>query len=216
MSGYPILLEGSGIDALIVGGGRVAERKAAGLLECGATVRVVAPDTSPGLKELALRHARLSIVDRAYQSGDIGAATLIIAATGSRAVNSRVAADARAGGRMVITADSPGQGTCTSMATHRVGSLVIGVSAGGVPTAAARIRDAIAVRFDHRYAGALQTVSSLRRRLLESEAPDAWAAANFALLGREFCALVEGGELAAVVARWAPNGASDPEAAAWR
>ena len=216
MSGYPILLEASRIEALVVGGGGVAERKAAGLLECGAMVRVVAPDVSPGLQELAARHARLSIVDRAYQSGDIAAATLIIAATSSPAVNSRVAADARAGGRMVIMAASPGEGTCASMATHWVGSLVIGVSAGGVPTAAGRIRDAIAGRFDDRYAGALQTVSSLRRRLLESDGADAWAAANIALLGPEFCALVEGGGLAAVVARWAPEGVSDPEAAAWR
>ncbi len=216
MSGYPILLEGSLIEALIVGGGSVAERKAGGLLECGARVRVVAPGISPGLKELALRHARLSIVDRAYQNGDIGTATLIIAATSDRVVNSRVAAEARADGRMVITADAAGHGSCTSMAVHRVGTLVVGVSAGGVPSAAARIRDALALQFDQRYAAALQTVSNLRRRLLESEDSDAWAAANSALLGPDFCALVEGGELAAVVARWAPDTASNPEEAAWR
>jgi precorrin-2 dehydrogenase/sirohydrochlorin ferrochelatase len=216
MSGYPILLEGTRIQALIVGGGGVAERKAGALLECGAEVRVVSPEISPGLRALVAGKSRLSIIERAYQTGDIGTATLVIAATRSRAVNGRVAADARANGRLVIVADSSGHGNSTSMAAHRVGALVIGVSAAGVPSAAKRIRDAVAERFDGRYAAALDAMSALRRRLLESDDPDAWAAANLGLLGRDFCALVEGGDLTARVARWPVEQVSASEGAAWR
>ena len=46
MSGLPILLEGTGLRVLVVGGGTVASRKAAVLLEAGARVRVVAPALS--------------------------------------------------------------------------------------------------------------------------------------------------------------------------
>ena len=47
MSAFPVALEGEAIRALVVGGGRVAARKLAALLESGAEVVVVAPELSP-------------------------------------------------------------------------------------------------------------------------------------------------------------------------
>ena len=216
MSGYPVLLEGSRIEALVVGGGSVAQRKVAALLECGAAVRLVAPNIAAGVRSLAGAGVRLSLVDRAYQSGDIGGASLVVAATGDRSVNARVSADARAAGRLVIVADAPDEGNCTSAATHRVGALVIAVSAGGVPTAAARIRDALAARFDARYAAAVGSLSALRRRFVESDDRDAWRAANAALVGPDFCARVERGEFTAHSDAATTPGMADVKDAAWR
>ena len=66
MSGYPLLLEGSRIGALVVGGGRVAHRKAMALLESGAAVRVIAPEITSPLREAAVHWPRLVLVERAY------------------------------------------------------------------------------------------------------------------------------------------------------
>ncbi len=41
--GYPVMLDLTGADVLVVGGGAVAARKVAGLVEAGAGVTVVAP-----------------------------------------------------------------------------------------------------------------------------------------------------------------------------
>jgi siroheme synthase-like protein len=191
-----MLLDGSRIRALIVGGGAVALRKALALLESGASVRVVAPTIAPAL--YALRGPRVVLEERPYESTDIGDATLVIAATDVRPVNARVTADARAAGRLVNVSDAPTEGDWVTVATHRAGPLIISVSTGGVPSAAARIRDAIGARFDARYGEALAALAALRGR----EKGNEWAAAESALVGPEFCDRVERGEIAARVAAW--------------
>ena len=50
MSGYPVVVEGTTLSAVIAGGGRVATRKALSLLEAGARVHVVAPLVTPMLE----------------------------------------------------------------------------------------------------------------------------------------------------------------------
>jgi siroheme synthase-like protein len=203
VTGYPLLLEGSAIHALVVGGGRVAARKASALLDAGASVRVVAPRVGDELRIAATRHgARLRLLEREYEPGDLGAATLVVAATERRDVNARVAADARAAHRLVNVADAPAEGNCATVAAHRAGRLVVGVSAGGVPNAAARIRDAIARRFDGRYAGALQALGELRARLLGAGDRAAWRRAVASLVAEDFCASVESGAFAERVAQW--------------
>ncbi|HET9012598.1 MAG TPA: NAD(P)-dependent oxidoreductase, partial [Gemmatimonadaceae bacterium] len=104
MSGFPILVEGSAIDVLVVGGGTVASRKAAVLIEAGARVRVVAPKVSDALRALA-DAGRVVVAERRYARADIGDAHLVIAATDDRAVNAAVTADAHAAARLVNVAD---------------------------------------------------------------------------------------------------------------
>src|SRR5688572_10477426 len=161
MSGYPIVLDGASLRALVVGGGAVATRKVRGLLASGAAVRVVAPDIDLALRELA--GSGLAIEERPYRGEDIGDALFVVAATASRSVNARVAADARARGRLINVADAPEEGNCVTAAVHRAGDLLVAVSAGGVPAVAARVRDCIAARFGARYATAVERLSQLRR-----------------------------------------------------
>ena len=110
MSGIPILLEGSGLTVLVVGGGAVAVRKASAFVAAGARVRVVARQPSPEMRDLAGSPA-VTLVERASERGDIGDAALVIAATSERATNAMVAADGRAAGRLVNVADAPDEGS---------------------------------------------------------------------------------------------------------
>lgn len=200
MSAYLIALDGSCIDALIVGGGTVAERKARALHAAGARVRVVAPLFTPGLRALVADGVVLA--ERPFEEADVGGATLVIAATDRPAVNRRVAAAARAAGRLVNVVDDPTAGTFVTVAMHHAGELVVAVTAGGVPPAARRVRDAIAARFDARYAGAVAAASALRRKLLDAGEREAWRRASDALLGESFCDAVEGGTFAEELAAW--------------
>lgn len=201
MSGVPILVEGSSVRALVVGGGAVASRKAAALSAAGAAVRVVALVADAAMRALA-DAGTVSLDERAYESSDIGDAMLVVAATDDRAVNARVATDARLACRLANVADDPESGSYASMATHRAGPLVIGVGAGGVPAAAARIRDALASRFDGRYAAALEHLASTRRDLLERGEGDRWHAGSRDLIDERFCDAVEQGTIDARVAAW--------------
>jgi siroheme synthase-like protein len=202
VSELPLMLHGDAIEALIVGGGPVAARKARALLGAGARVRVVATEIGADMRALAGSFDRIRLEERPYAPGDIGSAHLVIAATSDRAINRRVADEAHAAHRLVNVADDASRGNCRTTATHRAGELVIGISAGGVPMAAVRIRDAIAARFDERYGDAVATLASLRRRLIDSGAADAWARASAALIDDGFCERVERGSFEIEAARW--------------
>ena len=201
MSGVPILVEGAALTVLVVGGGAVAVRKAAAFAAAGASVRVVALEPAAAMRDLA-RVSGVALDERAYECGDIGDALLVIAATSDRATNAAIAADARAAMRLVNVADAPGEGSFATMATHRAGALVVGVTAGGVPGAAARVRDAIAHRFDGRYAGAFAELATLRRSLIERGASAEWRALAADVIDDAFTDTVESGTLDARVSAW--------------
>ena len=199
------MLDGAQVRALVVGGGSVAARKARGLIEAGAWVRVIAPDVVEPLVTLARDGdgaRRLTLERRAYAPGDVGDAMLVIAATDRRDVNASVAADARALGRLVNVVDAPEEGNCSTAATHRAGDLTIAVGAGGLPTAAARVRDLVAERLDDRYAQALARLLTLRRRVLAEHGSAAWRKAVGELVGEDFCPAVESGVLVERLAAW--------------
>jgi siroheme synthase-like protein len=201
VSGVPILVEGGALTVLVVGGGAVAVRKASAFVAAGATVRVVALEPSPAMRDLA-GSAAVALIERAYERGDIGDAALVIAATSDRAANAAIAADGRAAARLVNVADAPEEGSFATMAVHRAGALVVGVSAGGVPGAAARVRDAIARRFDDHYANALTGLATLRRAMLDRGASAEWRALAADVIDDGFCESVESGALDARVSGW--------------
>lgn len=203
MSGLPIVLNGARVCALVVGGGRVATRKAVALAEAYGRVVVVAPALSGGLHEAAARlRPRMELVARTFDDADVRGMHLVVAATDSRAVNARVAAAAAACGVLCNLADDPeGSGFWTA-AVHRDGPLVVGVSAGGVPAAAARIRDAVAERLDARLGDAVARLGALRARLLDADDADGWRRASAELIGADFVRSVEQGTFAGRVQRW--------------
>jgi len=201
VSGVPLLVEGAALPALVVGGGPVAVRKASMLAASGALVRVVARAATPEMRALA-ESGQVTLEERAYDTPDIGDAVLVVAATNDRATNAAVAEDARRLHRLVNVADAPDTGTFANMATHRAGHLVVGVSAGGVPGAAARIRDAIARRFDARYASALELLGTLRRDSLARGDAKSWRDLSSGVIDEEFCDSVERGTIDRRVSTW--------------
>ena len=200
MSDFPIALHGERITAVVFGGGSVGTRKALALADAGAQVRVVSPLVTAELEEAGQQH-RITIVRDAYRSAHLDRATLVVAATDSREVNAQIALDANTRGKLVNITDHPDEGNFHTMAMHRSGDVTIAVTAGGVPGAAAKIRDAIAERFDGRYERAVSALRGLRSRLIAG-GDDRWRAAAPKLIGDDFCSSVEDGSLTEKVESW--------------
>lgn len=200
MSDFPIALHGERITAVVIGGGPVGTRKALALVEAGAQVRVVSPLVTAELAA-AERARELTIVRESYSADHLGRSLLVVAATESREVNAQIAVHAHACGKLVNISDYADEGNFHTMAIHRSGEVTIAVSAGGVPGAAARIRDAIAERFDGRYERAVSALRGLRSRLLAG-GDDEWRAAAPKLINDDFCSSVEDGSLAGKVDSW--------------
>ena len=200
MSDFPIALHAERVGVLVIGGGSVGSRKALALAEAGASVQVISPIVSRELEE-AERLRGVTIVREVYHARHLDQATFVVAATDSREVNAQIAVDANSRGKLVNITDYPDEGNFHTMALHRSGDVTIAVSAGGVPGAAARIRDAIAERFDGRYERAVSALRGLRSRLIAG-GDDRWRAAAPKLIGDDFCRSVEDGSLSEKVDSW--------------
>jgi siroheme synthase-like protein len=200
VSDFPIALHAERVSAVVIGGGSVGTRKALALADAGAIVQVISPIVSRELDE-AERLRRVIIVREVYHARHLDQATLVVAATDSREVNAQIAVDANSRGKLVNITDYPDEGNFHTMALHRSGDVTIAVSSGGVPGAAARIRDAIAERFDGRYERAVSALRGLRSRLI-ADGDDRWRAAAPKLIGDDFCSSVEDGSLTEKVDSW--------------
>jgi siroheme synthase-like protein len=149
---YPVGLVVQGRRCLVVGGGRVAARKIAGLLACGAAVTVVAPEVHVAIAELsdsgviaAIDESPLEVHIRPYAPGEAAAYVLVISATGDPAVDEAVRRDAQSAGVWVNVADDPSRCSFVLPAVARDGAVSIAVStAGASPALAGWLRDLVA------------------------------------------------------------------------
>jgi siroheme synthase-like protein len=123
---YPVNLNLGGKACLVVGGGAVAARKAAGLMACGAEVDVVATTAGPEIRALGV-----AVAERPYRQDDVAGHRLVVAATGDAEVNRRIFEDAEAAGVWVNSADDPASCTFTLPAVVRRGPILVAISTGG-------------------------------------------------------------------------------------
>ncbi|THF70136.1 bifunctional precorrin-2 dehydrogenase/sirohydrochlorin ferrochelatase [Deinococcus sp. Arct2-2] len=121
----PVFLDLQGESALVVGGGAVALRRVATLLEAGLNVTVVAPELHPDFAKMSVQTAQ-----RAYHASDSAGQRVVVAATDSPAVNDAVTADARDAGALVNHAGNAGQGSLRFAATTTRAGVQVAVSSG--------------------------------------------------------------------------------------
>jgi uroporphyrin-III C-methyltransferase/precorrin-2 dehydrogenase/sirohydrochlorin ferrochelatase len=89
MDYLPIFLNVEDRPCLVVGGGKVAARKAALLNRAGARITVVTPETCDEIKTLVEQGA-VTCIEREFLEEDMEGVVLVIAATDSEAVNRAV------------------------------------------------------------------------------------------------------------------------------
>ena len=162
---YPVNLEITEKLCVVVGGGRVAERKVSGLLSEGAQVRIISPRLTEQLVQLA-DDKKIQWIERGYRTGDLAGAFLVFAATDSAGVQEKVLLDANAAGQLVNVIDQPAHCTFQVPASVRRGELTLTVSTHGKsPAVAAMIRQQMEDQYGVEYAVLLNMMSSLREYL---------------------------------------------------
>jgi uroporphyrin-III C-methyltransferase/precorrin-2 dehydrogenase/sirohydrochlorin ferrochelatase len=139
---YPVGLRLTGRRVVVVGGGQVAHRRVAGLLEAGAEVTVVSPEVTPALEAL-VAPGSLIWIRRRYEPGDLDGAWYAVAATDDPAVNAAVVAEADRSRIFCARADDRRESSVWTPAIGRHGDVVVGVHGGGDPQRAIGVRDAV-------------------------------------------------------------------------
>ncbi len=147
MNLYPIHLQLHGRRCLVVGGGKVAERKVSGLRAAVASVVIVAPEATPALQTLAAE-GEIEWRREVYGTGHLDEVFLVMACTDSREVNAAVTREAQERNLLVLCADDPMAGNFVSPAQVTRGDLMLTVStSGGSPTLAAVLCERLEAEF---------------------------------------------------------------------
>ena len=162
---YPLMLDVSKLAVVVIGGGGVAARKIAGLMDAGAArVRVVAPSIDANI-----RAYNVECFESEYDADQLRGATLAFAATDQPAVNEQVVLDAQARGLLVCRADSDedAPGDFTTPAKFSDGPVTVTVSAGSAALAG-KMRDDIRKNFNPQWIRMADAMQMLRPEILAS------------------------------------------------
>lgn len=123
---FPMFVNLWNQKVIIIGGGQIAARRAAVLLEFGAKITVIAPEIDSKLASLDIQ-----TIYRPYASGDCAGSAFVLAATDSREINHAVYEEAKALGLPANVSDAPEECSFYFPAIVRQGPLTIGLVADG-------------------------------------------------------------------------------------
>ncbi|KAA9129813.1 uroporphyrinogen-III C-methyltransferase [Marinihelvus fidelis] len=195
MEYLPIFMKLDGRQALVVGGGVIATRKAELVAKSGARIVMVAPEFCDAAKTAAAAGG-WSLHERAFVENDLDGCELAIAATANAAVNREVYRAARARHLPVNVADQPALCSFILPAIVDRSPAVVAISTGGrSPVLARYVKGLVEKALPARLGRIADTLGQMRadihsrlpdtrsrrrfwERLLSGPAPDAAAAGH--------------------------------------
>ncbi len=172
---YPAFLNLKDKRVIIVGGGKVAERKIFALLKVDADVTVISPTITKRIE--ALKHiGGIRHISRKYRKGDQKNAFLVIAATDSLDINKEVFQDTICLANVV---DSPSLCNFIVPSVVKRGPLTIAISSSGISPGLSRtIRKELEKLYGSKFTKYLELLKNIRYRVMK-EIPDSKKRAEF-------------------------------------
>ncbi len=137
MDFLPVFLKLESRPCLVVGGGEVAARKVALLVQAGAQVTVLAPALSDSLVALA-KAGTISYRNEVFSEVDVTGFILVIAATDDETVNRRVSVSAQTLGIPVNVVDNPALCSFITPSIIDRSPVMVAISTGGASPVLAR------------------------------------------------------------------------------
>lgn len=166
---FPMFLKLAARPCLVVGAGSVATSKIASLLEAGAKISVVAPESTPEVRKW-VESGKLQLHRRAFQAQDLDGMFLVVAATPFRKVHEEIFREAKHRGVLCNIVDVPELCDFYYPSVVQRGALQIAVSTGGhSPALAQRLRKELEIQFGPEYQEWLVHLAEVRNRLQATE-----------------------------------------------
>ena len=177
MALFPIFVKLQNRKCVVVGAGKIAAGKAAGLLRNHAKVVVIAPRAGGWIKS-KVSAGKLTWHQREFSAKDVAGALLVVAATDSSATNEAVFRACTAAGVLCNVVDDPQHCDFFYPSVVRRGPLQIAISTEGrSPSLARRLRTELERQFGPEYGAWVEHVGKMRNRILSQE-PDGRGAAE--------------------------------------
>ena len=161
----PVMLKLVGRNCLVVGGGKVAARRAGSFAEAGALVTAVSPHFC---KTLALSN-QVTRIERAFTDTDLEDVFLLVIATDDKQLNDHITELAKAKNILINRADEPGAGDISIPAHAHCGPMTVSVHTHGISAlAAATIRDELLEHIDQTWPALLTAMAPFRQLLQQT------------------------------------------------
>ncbi|HEX2619863.1 MAG TPA: bifunctional precorrin-2 dehydrogenase/sirohydrochlorin ferrochelatase, partial [Phototrophicaceae bacterium] len=179
------MLKLEGRRCVVVGGGQVAARKIAGLIDAGALVTIISPTLNDPLTTLTVEHPdQITVISQSYPPGLLATLhrtaplLLVFVATNSPVVNQAVTMEAIRLGLLVDNVDVGEDGNFSSMATLHRDSLTVAVNTGGAAPALTRhLKQRLEESIGEEYATFTRWMAEIRPQVREQITPAAKRAA---------------------------------------
>lgn len=164
---YPILVQLSSLKCLVVGGGKVAERKVCNLVPFSPKITVVSPEVTPALVRMAQR-ANITLYKRSYRPDDIDGIDVVFIATDDENLNREISEEARRRRLLVNVVDAPELCNFIVPAVVQRGGFQVAISTDGkCPALSKRVRQNLERMFDETYGDYVDLLGELRDLILE-------------------------------------------------
>ncbi len=166
---FPMFMKLAGKRCLVVGAGKVGEPKIGGLIDTGASIRVVGIEASDTVRQWA-DAGKIELELRAFSGGDLDDKFLAVVATASRTLNELIYREAQRRGVLCNVVDVPEYCDFFYPAVVQRGDLQIAIStAGQSPSLAQKLRQQLERQFGSGYAAWVEQLGETRRRILASD-----------------------------------------------
>lgn len=179
MGYFPFFMDIAGKNGVIVGGGKVAARKAEKLLSFAPRLTVIAPEIEEWfrMQEKQLRkngEASLVLAEREFEMADLIGADFVIAATDDEVLNGKISAYCKSKQIPVNVVDDRDKCSFFFPALVREGDLTIGISTDGKsPAAASWVRKEISRTLPSGIGNAVDLMGQIRPRVMELDMEEA-------------------------------------------
>lgn len=167
---FPIMIELEDKSVLIVGGGKVAYRKAKKILEFGANLTVLSPDFLDDFELLKSKYKNNKLILKrdTYASKYISDKNMVIAATSSLDTNQQIVKDCRLYNILVNNVDGRNDSNFISPAIYKNDILTISISTGGgFPYLSKKIKNELEKNYSKYNKEYLNILEDIRYKIIE-------------------------------------------------
>ena len=166
MDYYPIQLNLKGKQVIIIGGGKIAERKLTGLLDTGAQITIVSPEITDRIREYC--QSRKAIwKQKSFSRDDLEKKFLIIAATNDPETNNAVKQFVSTH-QLLLMVDDPEESDFILPSVMKRGRLTLTVSTSGAsPILTKKIKQNLAHQYGPEYQEYVDFLYQCRKWILD-------------------------------------------------
>lgn len=128
---FPLFINIKEKDILVFGGGNIATRRIKAMLPYGACIRIIAPEISEELQQLAEQNGNLILDYRKYKLSELQKPDFVLAATNDEKVNQTIFRECRHKGILVNVASNRELCDFYFPGVVQQGDITVGITANG-------------------------------------------------------------------------------------